>query len=83
MANGHAAGVAAALAHRTGHDVRHIDVGALQQVLVAQGQVLVFFNDLPTDDPDFAAIQLAAVAGAEEGYSCAPLRAAVKEARAT
>jgi hypothetical protein len=83
MANGHAAGVAAALARRTNRSLRRVDVGALQKELVKQGQVLVFFNDLATDDPDFSDIQLAAVAGGEQGFSAAPLRTAIRDGRAS
>lgn len=79
MANGQAAGTAAALAIRTGAKPRAIDTGALQRELVKQGQVLVYFNDLPLDDPDFAAIQLAAVEGTAEKFSASAVRAAIRE----
>ncbi len=83
MANGHAAGVAAALAVRAGQAPRQVDAKALQRALIGQGQVVVYFDDLALDDPDFAAIQMAATEGAAETFAAAPVRAAIREGAAS
>lgn len=62
MALGQAAGAAAAQALAERIDVRRIDVRRLQETLAGQGQVLAYFKNLSLDDPDFAQVQLRAVA---------------------
>lgn len=69
MSTGHAAGVAAALAVRSGVQPRDIPIDRLQAELVAYGQVLAYFDDLQLEDPDFAAIQLQAVRHGAPTYS--------------
>jgi hypothetical protein len=74
MATGQAAGVAAAQAIAENVNVRAIDVGRLQQTLVEQGQVLVYFRDLALDDPDFQEIQLAALGADLHSFDVSELR---------
>ncbi|MEI6972579.1 MAG: FAD-dependent oxidoreductase [bacterium] len=74
MATGHAAGVAAALAVRAGVPPRQVPIGPLQAELVAQRQVLVYFDDLRLDDPEFAAIQLHAVTHGAPTFAVASAR---------
>ena len=61
MATGQAAGVAAAQAVAAGTTPAQVDTGGLQDTLLAQGQVLVYLEGLDPDDPDFTAIQRAAI----------------------
>jgi hypothetical protein len=61
MAAGQAAGMAAVQAIERDVPPRRIDVQALQEVLASQGQVMVYFDGLALDDPDFARVQLAAI----------------------
>jgi len=61
MSTGQAAGVAAALSIFQKASVRRIDTRQLQKLLLDQGQVLVYFTDLPLDDSDFATVQLMAL----------------------
>jgi hypothetical protein len=74
MALGQAAGTAAAQAITARQPVRRVEVSRLQRQLAADGQVLVHFDDLALDDPEFAAVQLRAVAEDPPTYSCADLR---------
>jgi hypothetical protein len=50
MVAGHAAGIAAAMAARTGCDVSSVDIKALQDMLRAGGQVIDLAEVVPTDD---------------------------------
>jgi hypothetical protein len=52
MQTGEAAGWAAGLAKRKQKPVSQIDVSALQRVLIEQGQMVTFFNDLPAAPRD-------------------------------
>lgn len=74
MAAGNAAGVAAALAGRAGLPPRDVPIGTLQAELVAQGQVLAYFDDLRLDDPDFAPLQIFAVREGAPTFSAAATR---------
>ena len=61
---GHAAGIAAATAGRTGTSVADVDVDALQRALVERDQAIVYLPGLPTSGPTFVAAQLAAARSA-------------------
>jgi hypothetical protein len=74
MASGQAAGIAASLAIEARCQVRQIDVSRLQRILADQGQVLVHFDDLDLNDPDFSALQLAAVENDPDGYDLPRIR---------
>ena len=74
MATGQAAGVAAAQAIAANTAPANIDVPALQNALLNQGQTLVYFDDLEPDDPDFKSVQRAAVDGDCPVYDAAELR---------
>lgn len=63
MALGQAAGVAAGLALETGREVRSIDVDRMQQRLLDQGAVLIFYRDAPATHPHFRALQFWGVRG--------------------
>lgn len=64
MALGEAAGVAAALAVRTGIAPRSLPLALVQQRLIQRGAVLVYFKDVTTAHPAFAAIQRLGLLGA-------------------
>jgi hypothetical protein len=74
MATGQAAGMAAAQALSQNQIVRHVDVRQLQKNLVKQHQVLVYFNDLTLEDPDFEEIQLKAIAKDYGQFECRELK---------
>lgn len=57
MAMGHAAGVAASLSIATGRTVRTIDVAALQDGLLADGAVLIYYQDIAPGDELYEAVQ--------------------------
>jgi len=57
MAMGHAAGLAASLSIKTGQTVRKIDVGALQDELLRDAAVLIYYEDVAPGDELFAAVQ--------------------------
>lgn len=57
MVMGQAAGVAAHLAIEHGVEPRAISIQRLQRILVGQGQVLTYFEDIDPEDPAFAAMQ--------------------------
>ena len=61
MATSQAAGVAAAQAIATDNQVRAIDTDQLQKTLAGQGQVMVYFDNLMLDDPEFGELQLRAL----------------------
>lgn len=65
---GQAAGVAAAMAIRSGVQPRHISVPELQERLLAQGQSLFFYADVFPSHPYFQAIQRLSLAGVTDGY---------------
>jgi hypothetical protein len=64
---GQAAGVAAALAARSGVEPRRMAVGDIQQELLKQKCKLVFYWDLNGDHPNFDAIQRLSLAGIATG----------------
>lgn len=68
MALGEAAGVAAALAVKSGSPARLVPIDLLQRDLVEGGAMVVYFRDVSPDDPDFAAVQWLAVRGAFDGW---------------
>ena len=61
MCTGQAAGLAAAIALDQKTELRNIDTNLLQRELVRNRQVLVYFNNLSIDDPNFEEIQLQAI----------------------
>lgn len=77
MAIGQAAGLAAAQALSQNQKVRQVDVSELQVRLLKQRQVLVYFNDLTLEDPDFERIQLKAIAEDYDSFECRELKAAL------
>lgn len=69
MSLGQAAGVAAHLAIEGKMKLRDVPIGTLQRILVEQGQVLTYFDDLPKDHPAFKACQLLGTKGFFSTYS--------------
>jgi hypothetical protein len=63
MALGQAAGVAASLSMRAGVPVRSVDVASVQDELLRQGAVLIFFRDAQPGQPHFEALQFWALRG--------------------
>jgi hypothetical protein len=63
MALGQAAGVAASIAVRDGARLRDVDIGDLQQRLIRQGAVLIYFEDVGPDDEPFEALEFFALRG--------------------
>jgi hypothetical protein len=63
MALGQAAGVAASLSIRAGVPVRSVDVASVQDELLRQGAVLIFFRDAQPGQPHFEALQFWALRG--------------------
>ncbi|MDB5296586.1 MAG: dependent oxidoreductase, partial [Phycisphaerales bacterium] len=63
MALGQAAGVAAAQSVKGGVPVRKLDVVGLQQELLKQKAVLIYYRDLKPDHPNYAAIQALGLRG--------------------
>jgi len=57
MALGQAAGVAAVLSINSSTTVQKIEIDALQKVLLNQNAILIYFEDVPQDDPDFELVQ--------------------------
>lgn len=72
MSLGQAAGVAAHLAIANNTAPRSVPVEALQRMLVKQGQVLTFFQDLPKEHPDFASFQYLGTKGLFRDYEARP-----------
>ena len=68
MALGEACGIAAHLAVRRGVAVRRVPVAELQALLVERRGVITFYQDLPFDDPTFAAFQWLGARGLNGGY---------------
>jgi len=76
MALGQAAATAAHLSIRGGIAAREIDTNQLQRALLAQGQVLTYFEDIDRRDPAFTAMQYFGTKGFFTNYqadSSAPL----------
>ena len=82
MVIGHAAGLAAHLAIRSGREPRAIDVAQLQRLLLRQGQVLTFFTDLDPRDPAHHALQWSGTKGFFREFAARP-RDALDRAAAT
>ena len=68
MALGEAAGIAAQLAIARGVAPRRVPVEELQVLLVERRGVITFYEDLPFDDPSFAAFQYLGARGLGVGY---------------
>lgn len=68
MALGEASGLAAHLAIRDRVPVRRARTAELQSLLVERKGVVVFYEDLRFDDPDFAAMQWLGARGLNLGY---------------
>jgi len=64
MALGQAAGVAAAMAARSGVAVGSLDVADLQRALLDQGAVLIYYRDAAPTHPAFKGLQFFGVRGA-------------------
>ena len=63
MAMGQAAGIAASLSIEERMKVQNIDMKKLQSILINQKATLVYFEDVDTDNPDFAIVQKMALRG--------------------
>ena len=72
MTIGQAAGVAAHLAITRDTEVRGVDVRDLQRMLLDQGQILAHFDDVPRDDPAYAAMQFLGTRGFFDSYRGRP-----------
>lgn len=72
MALGQASGLAAHLAIRHDRAVRRVPMPELQRLLVERGGVITFYQDLPSDHPDFAAFQWLGARGLSPGYRATP-----------
>lgn len=81
MALGEAAGVAANLMIQLGLPARQTPISRLQQDLVSQGAMLIYFRDLTADDPLFPAAQDLGVRGGISGW-CVELDRPLSEAEA-
>lgn len=68
MAMGEAAGTAAALSLNSTSDVRKVELSLLQDKLLSNGAVLVYFKDVQVSDPDFRILQKAALKGCFKSY---------------
>jgi hypothetical protein len=64
---GQAAGTAADLALDLNVELRDVPIEKLQQALLRQKSALFFYMDVPTDAPEFAAVQRMSVLGAFDG----------------
>ncbi|MBM3759790.1 MAG: FAD-dependent oxidoreductase [Acidobacteria bacterium] len=82
MALGEASGIAAHLAITKRKQLRAIPVPLLQKLLVERKGVITFFEDLPFDDPDFAAFQWLGARGLNLGYRATPDKVLTKDDRA-
>ena len=79
MATGQAAGVAAAHAVADGVLPRNVDVRRLQDALLEQRQVLVYFEGLKPEDPAFEEIQRTAIGEDCPTYDLAGVSEALKK----
>jgi hypothetical protein len=68
MGIGQAAGTAAAQSIRDEVEIREIDINRLQRSLVAQGQILTYFDDLNTGTPGHKAAQFWGTKGFFNSY---------------
>jgi hypothetical protein len=71
MGIGQAAGIAAQIANDTSVDVRDVPVQWLQRLLIEQGQVLTYFDDLDPTDKGHKATQFWGTKGFFENYRAA------------
>ena len=74
MAIGQAAGYAASMSVVKDSDLRNINVQELQTTLIQQGQVLVYFDKLAIDNPNFSQIQFQAIADNHPDYDLSNLK---------
>jgi hypothetical protein len=72
MALGEAAGIAAHLAVTKKVPVREVPAPLLQKILVERRGVITFFEDVPFDHPQFAALQFLGARGLNLGYTAQP-----------
>ncbi len=63
MAMGQAAGVASVISIETRNTVQDINPGTLQEKLLGQGAVLIYFEDAGPEDPDYALVQFMGLKG--------------------
>lgn len=63
MAMGQAAGIAASLSIEEQMNIQNIDIKKLQSILIDQKATLVYFEDVDTDNPEFAILQKMALQG--------------------
>ena len=68
MALGHAAGIAAAMAVRSGQPMRATNIAELQNALLDQGAVLIYYRDIDPRDPRFPEVQLRGLRGELPGW---------------
>ena len=69
MALGQAAGLAGTIAIDDRTSVSDIDMGKLQDMLIEDGAVLVYFKDITPDDPDYKMVQKMALSGYLIGWT--------------
>lgn len=69
---GQAAGVAAYLAIEHGVEPRDVNVDELQRILLSQGQVLTYFNDVPKGHEYFEALHYLGTKGFFDDYNARP-----------
>ncbi|MCC5932334.1 MAG: FAD-dependent oxidoreductase [Cyclobacteriaceae bacterium] len=72
MGMGQAAGLAAHLVLESKERFHNMNVAKLQRLLLEQGQVIAYFDDLKKDDPAWEAIQYWACRGFFKQYHCRP-----------
>lgn len=74
MALGEAAGLAASLSMSTKKDVQDISIIQLQKQLLEQHAVLIYFEDMKSDEEGFKGLQLLALNGVYHGWEIHPHR---------
>ena len=80
MALGQVAGLAASMGIDEGLAVQEIPIRRLQEVLIKEHMVLLYYTDLKPDHPDFAAFQWLGIHGIFDEWKAAPqLRASEEE----
>lgn len=72
IALGEACGIAVHQSLTERKPLRKINTAKLQKILVEQKGVITFFEDLPFNDPDFAAFQWLGARGLNKGYRATP-----------
>ncbi|NDV80698.1 FAD-dependent oxidoreductase [Bacteroides sp. 51] len=63
MALGQAAGLAASIGIDKNMKMKNVDVSLIQEKLIAQHATLIYFRDLPANDPDYALAQYMGIRG--------------------